>query len=110
MARTLTSEELQKLVLQMNTLDQQGVVSQGNANYLTSVTYVIVYSAGALSWDLKKTASQIYTTPVHLLEMEALELAAIAPPAESPPLPVALAPVGALQSCHGGTITDLDAY
>jgi len=110
MARTLTSEELQKLVLQMNTLDQQGVVSQGNAAYLTSVTDVIVYSAGAPSWDLKKTASQIYTTPVHLPEMEALELAAIAPPAESPPLPVALAPVGALQSCHGGTITDLDAY
>ena len=64
----------------------------------------------ALMRDLKKTASQIYTTPVHLPEMEALELAAIAPPAESPPLPVALAPVGALQSCHGGTITDLVAY
>jgi hypothetical protein len=42
--------------------------------------------------------------------MQPLTLDPVDPPDEAPPLPVALPPAGALQSCHGGQISDLDAY
>jgi hypothetical protein len=119
-ARTLTVEEHEALVLQMNALDEAGVLSSGAASVLTDLTDVIVYSSGAPTFDLDENARNMYLAPVALPHMEPLVDVVVPPPHDSPchradgddraPCAPPMPPAGALRSCYGGQITDLDAY
>eukprot|EP00937_MAST-01D_sp_MAST-1D-sp2_P003878 g3878.t1 len=105
---TLTTEELQKLVQEMNNLDSETTVSKGDAKSILSLKDVIIYSKDAPTWDLKKQAQDLYTS-ADLPAMEPLELAPIARPVTVPPLPTVLPPQGTAK-CHGGKVASLEAY
>ena len=68
-AVTLTTEQLQKYVLEMNKLDINGVITGQQAKSLTSLNDVILYSKTAPSWDIKRATKALYVPPARLPEI-----------------------------------------